>query len=449
MPNRHPYIGAPAGSAEGPGTVKSFAINPGPKWARANGAVLDVAAYPALAKQLGRVEFAAEYRYGSNGLAAMPADFHPLWGPVVRDPSAPNSWLSYRRDGSTPAHAFATSDNGRTWSRLATFTRPNLSIGYFKNDWFSAGADRLLLIRVQYQGAEYDEGYIESRQYDFHVSTNRGVTWTRAPNGGPVTLENANGQDHLYPLEPVALIFAEALGLFVLLTKGRHIYTSPDGLSWTRRGVQHEAEYLSCDPADGRLYAWQNGTTRYLTSADGITWTSLNSTVMFNTAVRGPRRHLGGYLYWGQRRTLDGFNFQTWLPTTVAALDPDLVTETANSGTPIVGARIISWAGGEGGPLIFRPGSITGVVDFQAAALPPGFSRFQAYTTSDGVTWKRGQIELEGAANGLLSTYDHDFGDAIMRATNGTYTARLVVPGLVLPRLPSSSVGTPYIKLRE
>jgi hypothetical protein len=148
--------------------------------------------------------------------------------------------------GSGPSADFAVSSNGKTWSLVSVASLNWASVAY------GAGT----FVAVQGNGATTTSLY----------STNGGVTWNSTPNNAP------SGWNSV----------AYGNGRFVAVggsVPNDAFAVSSDGISWATlslpTGFSTSGGFLTAWVAyGGGQFIVQNGSGHYLTSPDGVTWTT-------------------------------------------------------------------------------------------------------------------------------------------------------------------------------
>jgi hypothetical protein len=112
-------------------------------------------------------------------------------------------------------------------------------------------------------------------------STNHGLTWSSSTTG------------------PTGNISRLAFGnnIFVGLVDGSNVFSSPDGVTWTSRTNPVSASWSDITYGSDKFVAVGIGTTNFIRSTDGITWTSTASGYTGTVASKNPRIAFGASTY--------------------------------------------------------------------------------------------------------------------------------------------------------
>jgi len=404
MPNRIGYLGDTARGGDQVGSVRAFTVDPGAKWGKADGSLIQDTgvSYPALARAIGVAWFGDEQ---STGFTFPPH----LDGKV--NPADGSTW----QITGTGLQFFKTADNGDTWTNVGYAHGPAETTGGYGNiiligHSLGNGIHVCFHVRQNY----YDNGSetYDDRYFFVHRTANAGVSFQVSPTFN-AAFDNSN-----YVAQPMSIDFSPTLGLFVLVTYGGRIYTSADGLAWTLR---HTATFNAFNvrwiPKVGRFYVTGNGVNAFRHSADGINWTAAN---LPSGTASAPLEYPGGVLMpGGLFKSADGLTWSQVVLPTLQVLDPGLGLSGSVTVTSAAGNKngLVLWLSHAGGNYF--------------------------YSTADFVTFMRGSPVSDTLANEFFC-----LGKYVFKQWYGSRRVRLR-SGLRKPKCDPIGGKSSYLKLKD
>lgn len=233
-------------------------------------------------------------------------------------------------------------------------------------------------------------------------STNNGTTWV----GQSTTTAT-----------PKDIIWAQSLGLFVIVFNGGTIWTSPDGASWTPR-TSNTSSNLNSVAWNGSLMVAVGASGTIVTSPNAITWTPRTSGISstLNTIAFGSGVWFSsGAIDSGNRAvsSTDGIN---WTVRTVDATDSgstptgSLVHDGSKFVLAVGGVRGIytstngiSWSKVSGSNLLTTTGVGTTFIDFAQGqyVLSDSSTAGVVLISNDLVKWRRFSLLQESTAGSV------------------------------------------------